>query len=95
MKRRDTVLSLVSILVVGTASTGFLVVTQQATSPIELVFFTLPTLFIAFLCAQASRYYLVISEDDMREWEIPAKPEPKQTQPPSSGDNETDKPPET
>jgi len=90
VRRRDTIVIVISVAVVGTASTGFLVVSQQITSPIELVFFALPTLFIAFLCAQASRYYIVISEDDMQEWEIPAKAESEQARPTSDDSTDTD-----
>lgn len=94
MRRRDAAVITVGFVVVSVISVGLLVVSQQVTSPVELVFFVVPTLFVAFLCAQASRYYLVVSEADMREWEIQDPPDPERTGVESTGDSDANHLPE-
>lgn len=71
MKRADLVLVLAAVGAVVLASVAVSVLVERNVTTIEFLFVALPTMFVLALCWQASKYYIILSEDETKEWDAP------------------------
>lgn len=97
MKRSDLVLVLATLGAAALASIAVSVLVERNVSIVEFLFVALPTMFVLALCWQASKYYIIVSEDDATEWDAPASQEGDDTTPTIgefNGESEPAEPPE-
>ncbi|MEF8784718.1 MAG: hypothetical protein V5A45_02205 [Haloarculaceae archaeon] len=81
MRKSDLLSALAALLAVGIAGVAVSVLVDRNVSIVEFLFVALPVMFVLSLCWQASKYYIVVSEDDAAEWDVPRQP--------TSGDSTT------
>lgn len=75
MRRFDLALAVVTLCAVVLSGVAVSTVLDRNVSIVEFLFIALPTVFVLTLCWQASKYYIVVSEDPTAEWETPVQPE--------------------
>ncbi|MBV0900728.1 hypothetical protein [Haloarcula salina] len=59
----------------GLVATTAFVVLRSHLSAFEGAFFLTPATFVLFLCWEASKYYVIVDEDDAAEWHVPVRSE--------------------
>lgn len=80
MKPREAMRLAVGFSVVALSGVGFVVVLDLSLSTFELLFFATPVMFILFLCWEASKYYIIITDEDASEWSLPVDSEATESQ---------------
>jgi hypothetical protein len=61
----------VGFSVTALSGVGFVVLLDLPLSTFELLFFAVPVAFVLFLCWEASKYYIIITDEDASEWSLP------------------------
>jgi len=78
--RKPGLLNLIIVLgAISLSSAAIFILFDRNISVVEFLFVAMPIMFILFLFWQASKYYIIVSEDDAREWDGLSYPESKDT----------------